>query len=57
MVPTLHISLKQQYKQQGQEAHLSENFNQVGHFKPEALGQPLFHSRESVGELKKRFQR
>jgi hypothetical protein len=53
----MHISLKQLYKQAGPDGRHSEVLNQVGHFKPEALGQPEFHNRESVSELKKRFQR
>lgn len=53
----MHISLKQLYKQSGPHDRHSEGLYQVGHFKPEAFGQPEFHSRESVSELKKRFQR
>jgi len=53
----MHVSLKQLYKQVDPETRHTDNPNQAGHFKDEAWGLPLFHSRESVSEIKKRFHR
>ncbi|MGV3487871.1 MAG: hypothetical protein ACO1OC_04715 [Tuberibacillus sp.] len=53
----MRLSFKQLYKQINPDTSLAENPNAAGHFKDEALGNPLFHSRESVSEIKKRFQR
>jgi len=53
----MHVSFKQLYRFVNPGTHHTENLHEGGHFKEEAWGQPLFHGRESVNEIKKRFQR
>ncbi|WP_155994985.1 hypothetical protein [Tuberibacillus calidus] len=38
-------------------SHHVEIPHSAGHFRDEAMGQPIFHARESVSELKRRIQR